>query len=284
MNVIEANGVRLSFVEAGSGPAVILAHGIPNDYRVWAPLVGGLSGSYRTISYSRRCAVPNQFRDYASSTIENNVRDLEELIAETGGGPVHLVGHSYGGPVVALCALRRPELVRSLVLIEPYLPGLVVNQRSMLDSLSLLVRKPSLAVSGLRSLGNIKAAVRGVVGKDLARTLDAYYAKTWERGDVKVPLSASDRAMMLDNMETFRELESGSPTFAKADAARIVAPTLIMTGEHTIKYMRAVTMELHRHVPHSQVAVIRNASHYPHMENPRECSDAILKFLSEEAR
>lgn len=239
--------------------------------------------NYRTISYSRRCALPNQFNDYANSTIENNAKDLEELIDRTGGGSVHLIGHSYGGPVAALCALRHPEFVRSLVLIEPYLPRMVVDQKSMIDSLSLLIRKPSLAMSGLKSLNNIKTMLREVSRKNMEKALDTYYSNTWEHKDVKVQLSMSARAMMLDNMETFRELLTEVPTFNKDDAARIVPPTLILTGEHTIKYMKGVAMELHVTIPNNQIVIIRNASHYPHIENPKECNDKIMEFLSEHA-
>lgn len=251
---------------------------------MWKAQVDRLSGDYHTISYSRRCAVPNQYSDHASSTVENNEKDLEELIARTGGGPVHLIGHSYGGPVAALCALRHPELVRSLVLIEPYLPGMIVDQKSMIASLSLLIRKPSLAMSGVNSLNNIKTTLQGVNGKNMEKALDTYYSNTWERKDVKVQLSEPARTMMLENMETFKELLTEAPTFKKEDAARIVPPTLILTGEHTIKYMKAVATELHRTIPNNQIVIIRNASHYPHIENPGECNDAMVKFFSEHAR
>ncbi len=283
MNALEVNSVKLHVEENGTGAAVVLVHGIPTDYRVWRSQVDELSKHYRTISYSRRCAFPNHYTDYAKSTIENNATDLEGLIAETGGGPVHLVGHSYGGPIIALYALRHPELVRSLVLIEPYLSGIIVNQSSIIDLLSLLIRKPSLALSGIGSLNNLKNTRQMVSRKNLEKALDTYYPNTWQGKEVKVQLSASGRAMMLDNMETFRELLSGVPTFNKEDAKRIVPPTLILSGEHTATFMRGVAMELHRTIPNNQLAIIQNASHYPHIENPDECSAKISAFFSEHA-
>ena len=283
MKVIEVNGVKLHVEENGTGPAVVLVHGIPTDYRVWRPQVDELSKRHRTISYSRRCAFPNQYDEYAKSTIENNTTDLEELVAGTVGGPASLVGHSYGGPIAALYALRNPELVRSLVLIEPYLPGILVDQQGTIGNLSLLIRKPSLALSGARSLNSIKMTQQEVANKNPEKALDTYYSSTWEGGKPKVRLSSSTRAMMLDNMETFRELLTGVPTFNRDTAERIVPPTLTVSGEHTTKYMRGVAMELHRTIPKSQLATILNASHYPHIENPEECSAKILAFFSEHA-
>jgi pimeloyl-ACP methyl ester carboxylesterase len=284
MNVIEINGVRLHAEEIGSGPTAVLVHGIPSDYRVWRPLVDGLSRQYRTISYSRRCAFPNQTRDYAQSTVENNAADLEELIAWAGGGPAHLIGHSYGGPIVALCAQRRPELVRSLVLIEPHLPGVVVGQGSTMGRLSLLITKPSLALSGQAALKNIKTTQEEVARKNPEKALDGYYPNTWKGGDVKVPLCASSRAAMLDNMETFFELLTGIPAFSREDAARIAHPTLVVAGEQTVEWQSGVAAALHRAIPDKRLAIIPNAAHYPHVENPDECTAQILAFLSELAR
>ena len=284
MGTIEVNGVKLNFEEIGTGPTVVLVHGIPTDYRVWRAQVDGLSKDFRTISYSRRCALPNQRSDYGNSTVENNAKDLEELIVRTGSGPAHIIGHSYGGSIVALFALRHPELVRSLVLIEPYLPKMVVDQDSMINSLSLLIRKPSVAMSGLKSLDYIKATQQEVSQKNREKALDTFYSNSWERRDVKFQLSEPARTMMLDNIETFKELLIEAPTFNKKDAARIKPPALILAGEYTIKYMKEVAQELHRTIPNNRIVTIRNAAHYPHIENPKECNDAILKFLSEHAR
>ena len=96
MKVLDVHNVKLTMEENGIGPTVILVHGIPTDYRVWQPQVDALAKHYRTISYSRRCAFPNQYNDNAKSSIENNTTDLARLITNTGGSPVHLIGHSYG--------------------------------------------------------------------------------------------------------------------------------------------------------------------------------------------
>ena len=191
MRIIDVNGVKLNIEENGTGKNVIFIHGIPTDYRVWKALTDRLSTNFHTISYSRRCAPPNQYNDYATSTIENNAKDLEELIQKVGNSPVTLVGHSYGGPIAALYALKHPEYVSGLVLIEPYLPGIIVDQKNMIDNLTLLLTKYSLAMSGLDSLDNIKKTLQEVSNKNMEPALNAYYSRTWENKDVKVKLSES---------------------------------------------------------------------------------------------
>ena len=73
------------------------------------------------------------------------------------------------------------------------------------------------------------------------------------------------------------------PTFNKTDASRITKPTLILSGQYTTPWMKAVASELHENIPDNQIIIIQNAAHYPHIENPRETSEAIFKFLSEHA-
>jgi len=133
----------------------------------------------------------------------------------------------------------------------------------------------------MKSLNNLKTTQQEVSRRNPEKALDTYYQNTWEGKKMKAQLSASTRAVMLDNMETFYELLTGAPTFNKQDAKRIAAPTLILSGEHTIKFMKSVAMELHRTIPNNQLAIIHNASHYPHIENPEECSARILAFFSE---
>jgi pimeloyl-ACP methyl ester carboxylesterase len=137
-------------------------HGIPSDYRVWKPQVDRLSTKFHTISYSRRCAWPNMHGDYTSSTVENNVRDLEELINSVGVDFIHLVSHSYGGPIATSYVSKHPEKVQSLTLIEPHLAGVVVDRRNKDETLALINSKPLVAKFGKESIDNIKASPRNI--------------------------------------------------------------------------------------------------------------------------
>src|SRR2546426_3049964 len=109
--------VKLAYLGAGIGEPVVFVHGIPTDYRAWNGQIEPFSSKYQVIAYSRRLAQPNQnSMDYEKSTIENNSADLVGLIEELGIGPVHLVGHSYGGVAAAYFATTNPQMIRALTL------------------------------------------------------------------------------------------------------------------------------------------------------------------------
>jgi len=285
MNIIDAEGVKLNYLENGTGPTVVLIHGVIEDYRAWGAQVEVLSKRFRTISYSRRCAFPNQNRDFANSSVENNAKDLVELIAKTGGGPVHLIGHSYGGAVAALCALKNPGLVRSLVLIEPHLVTMLIKDPdSLAQNLSLLLRKPSAALSRRKILKKAQEpALQALDQKNDEKALQLILDGLQDRQNAIQQYSERDRVMMRDNAETIREVATKPPRFTKAEAKRISQPTLLLTGEWSIKMYGAIVEELHRTMPNNQSVTIRNAWHMPHIENPGACSEEILKFLAEHA-
>ena len=280
--MIKVGGVKLNFQEKGNGPTVIMVHGIPTDYRVWGGQVEALSPHYRSIAYSRRCAFPNLDKGYLNSSIENNEKDLEGLVNQIGGGPVHLIGHSYGGAVAALFAIRQPALVRSLVLIEPYLLTMLLkNPNSAAQSLSLLLRKPSVALSGRKAMKNNQAMFKELDQKNNEKVLQMFLDGLQGQPDMIKQYSEKTLQMMRANIGTVGELRAEPPRFTKNEAVRIDQPTLLVTGERSIKVLHAIMDELHKSMPNNQIVTIKNAGHMPHLENPKEFNQTMLKFLME---
>src|ERR1041384_8079268 len=103
----------------GSGPDVVLVHGALGDQRQWDPIAAALAPRFRTHAVSRRHHWPGPMPAATERyTYELHRDDVLKLIEQLGNS-VHLVGHSYGAGVVLLAALKAPERVRSLTLIEP---------------------------------------------------------------------------------------------------------------------------------------------------------------------
>jgi non-heme chloroperoxidase len=123
---VSADGLSFAYVEEGSGPPLILVHGSVSDYREWAKQMAPLARRYRVIAYSRRYHWPNEPPGAdADASPERQVEDLAVIIKALGVAPAHIAGHSFGGAVALRLALRHPELVRSLILIEPGVSGVL---------------------------------------------------------------------------------------------------------------------------------------------------------------
>ncbi len=115
------NGTELAYIEHGQGQPVVFVHGGVGDYRGWELQVPAFAASFRTIAVSCRGAWPNRKLELDEEiTLDTFVEDLAAFVKELDLAPVHLVGHSSpGGFGGLLLAYRYPELLRSLVLLEP---------------------------------------------------------------------------------------------------------------------------------------------------------------------
>ncbi len=282
MPTADAGGVSLHYEERGGGVPVVFVHGIPTDFRAWQAQAGPFSNGRRMIALSRRYAAPNKREgDVSDSTVQNNALDLKRFVEKVGGGPVDLVGHSYGGFASAFMAADHPDLVRSLVLVEPAVSTLLVaDQTSSAQSLGLLFRNPSVALSGRRfqtkSLApSLKALERGEADKATELNIDGVQDKVGAfRG-----LPEETRKMMLENAKTIAELKTTFPRFTAREAGLIVRPTLVVNGEDSALWLRKIGELMAKAVPGAQRMLVPGSRHFPHMENPEFFNSKVLGFL-----
>ena len=285
MPSIDVGGVSLYYEISGQRTPIVLSHGIPTDYRAWNAQVDAFSKSYTTVTYSRRCANPNKNQgDVSDSTIEANAADLHGLIEKLGLAPVNLVGHSYGGFVAAYLTADHPELVRTLVLVEPAIATLLVEDPSSSAQLfSLLIGSPGVALSARRfqsgSMGpSLKALDSGQTKKAVQLAVDGVQNKTGAFAELPEPA----QQMMLDNARTIAELGTRLPPF-KERAKKISRRTLVINGWDSAVWLKRIGELAARSITHSERSIISNSRHFPHLENPSEFNSEVLKFISQPA-
>lgn len=114
---IEVGGIRIHAVEAGEGPALVLQHGFPQDWHCWAKVIAPLSDRHRVIcpdmrGFGRTDAPPFGYDK------ECLAQDLLAVTAALGAERFALAGHDWGGVVSFIAALRAPERVERLVLLN----------------------------------------------------------------------------------------------------------------------------------------------------------------------
>jgi pimeloyl-ACP methyl ester carboxylesterase len=254
---------------SGRGADVVLVHGALGDYRQWEPIGRVLDRDYRVIAVSRRFHWPNPPPaagvDY---TYDAQSADLNGLLQSL-ANPAHLVGHSYGAGVALLTALRHPERVRSLILIEPPFGSLVAPSA------------PGLA-SELASRDSMLAAVRASVQADAAeRAAELLIDWVQEEPDGFRRLPPAIQEGLRSNAATVGPTyATPSPVVTCEQLRALRLPVLILRGEHTRPYYQLVAAAAAECIPGAELAVIPAARHMTIVENPSASADLVARFIA----
>ncbi len=116
LQYVTVHGHRRAYVRMGSGPVILLLHGLGCDHTTWAPVIESLARTHTVIAPDLlghgRSDKPRA--DYSVGGYANGMRDLLTLL---GIDSVTVVGHSFGGGVAMQFAYQYPERTERLVLV-----------------------------------------------------------------------------------------------------------------------------------------------------------------------
>jgi non-heme chloroperoxidase len=275
--IIEIGGRQLYYVDQGEEgqQPIIFIHGGLDDYRCWQFQIDSFSKKYRTISYSRRFAYPNKWigNVVTDNTIEENAKDLTELIRKLDLAPAHLVGASYGAYIALYCASKNPELAKTMVLNEPPIMQFLVRSPikedvELLQRFRTRVQSPNQDAS---RVGDFRKAAQ--VAIDGIMEIESFFEK----------LPEEDKQYLIDNVKSLEsELESAmSTSFTTQDVKKITTiPTLLVKGELSPKYFLRILDILSENMPNNtEQIVIPNVSH-DDFKSGNFFSSKVMKFFA----
>jgi pimeloyl-ACP methyl ester carboxylesterase len=123
------SGVRIHYQQVGTGPDLVMIHGITGNLAVWhLHIVPALSEQFRTLTYDLRGHGHSDVPPTGYSP-DAMAQDLLELLDTLEIERPVLVGHSYGADVALYFAAREPQRVREVIAIEAALPALESSRR-----------------------------------------------------------------------------------------------------------------------------------------------------------
>jgi len=267
MPALRVNGATLWYQEFGAGPeSIVFAHGLLWDGRMFSEQVRALSGRYRCITFDFRGQGQSEVTadGYDMDTLAD---DAAALIQALGAAPCHFVGLSMGGFVGMRLAARRPELIRSLVLMEtsadPEPPENVPKYRAM----GLVGR-----VLGRLGFGLVAGRVMRIM---FGRKFLEDPARAAERADWRQRLMSNHRVGIT---RALGGVIGRKPIYD--ELSRIHCPTLVMVGDQDVATVPAKAERIHGAIAGSRLVVIPGAGHTSSAEEPAFVNAALAGFLS----
>jgi pimeloyl-ACP methyl ester carboxylesterase len=250
---------RIGYDVAGTGPLIVLVPGMGDlraGYRFLAPAL-------RAAGYRVACTDLRGHGDsdttFASYGDEETADDVVALITEL-GGPAVIVGNSMAAGSAVLAAAQRPELVRGLVLVGPFVrnPTVSMVQRMLMR---VAMARPWAAISWQAYLPKLYAG-------RLPDGFDAYRAQVV----ASLHRPGYTRAFCLTTRT--------SHAAAEARLAEITAPVLVVMGEQDPDFPDpAREAAWIAQVLGAQVVMVPEAGHYPQSQRPDVTAPAIVGFL-----
>ena len=129
---------KIRYLDVGTGPTVVLIHGLAGDYLGWQAQIELLKPKYRVIAFDNRGAGASTQID-EPLTLNDLALDTLGLMDHVGANTAHVVGRSMGGAIAQFMALNAPERVRSLTLcasfakVDPVGCRVLSNMREALE-------------------------------------------------------------------------------------------------------------------------------------------------------
>jgi pimeloyl-ACP methyl ester carboxylesterase len=269
---IEVNGVRLSYVEQGSGEPIVFVHGVFSDLRVWEPVREEVAKRYRFIAYTQRYhgvgAWKDDGKEYSTATHAN---DLAKFITWLNVEPVHLVGRSAGGRVAMTAALRNPALVRTLALHEPEAPSVLPTDSAE----GKAAREDWAKVTS--------AAIAANRTGDPVRTMRLFIEAVYQLepgGFGRLPEAA--QRMLLDNARTAPLMFGAPPPPAITcdELKTFTRPTLVTHGEKTQITFKLINERISQCVPGAQQVAFPGLIHNAPSVDPAAFTAVLFEFMS----
>ena len=273
IRTVTVHGHRRAFVLTGSGPAVLLLHGIGSDSTTWDRVIPELARDFTVIAPDLlghgRSDKPRG--DYSLGGYASGMRDLLTVL---GIERVSVVGHSFGGGVAMQFAYQFPERCERIVLI---------GSGGVARDVHPLLRLLSLPGGGLVTALATSAPVRPWVsrlGTLLAKApLDAVV-------DVEELLTVMEslshphgRRAFLRLLRTVIDVHGQSVTMLDRCYLTQAMPTMLLWGEKDSVIPVAHAHQAHAVMPGSRLVVVPGAGHFPHREEPGTVIDELREFL-----
>ncbi|MCB9672018.1 MAG: alpha/beta fold hydrolase [Alphaproteobacteria bacterium] len=261
--LVPVRDTRLWVESEGAGDTIVFSHGLLWSTEMYRPQIRALASRFRCVAWDHRGQGRSDVPDGDEVAIETVTDDAIALLEHLDAGPVHFVGLSMGGFVGMRIASRRPDLVKSLALLET-------------------AADPEPAAN-IPKYGRLNVAVRwlGVQGFLADRVMPIMFARSFlddpdRQGEVR-----EQRRLLRANDNSIYKAVNGVIRRAACtdELGAIRCPTLVLRGTEDRAIARERSLALVDAIDGATWVEVEGAGHTSTVEQPEAVTTAILEHL-----
>lgn len=281
--MIKANGLDFHAMIQGTGQAVLMLHGFPENWYSWRYQIPALAeAGYKAVAVDLRgynkSSRPGKVADYH---VDHHCDDIFDLIRALGAEKVHLVGHDWGGAIAWTYASRKPETLHSLSILNA--PHPKVFQQHLTRNFRQMMRSWYMLFFQIPWLPEF--LIRLNADNTFTRTF-----RGWARRKEMFPddvISVFKKAMLEPGALTaginyYRATARDPNSMRQAkDFPDITVPTQVIWGDNDKALGKELCDDIHKHIdaPY-ELHFIPGCSHWVQQEEPEKVNEHLLSFLN----
>lgn len=257
-------GFKIHYVEQGEGQPVVFAHGFLMDHTMFAPQFEETPDTHRCIAWDMR---GHGFSDCPPGPwkMQDTVDDWAAFLSEVTEEPAHLVGMSWGGMISIRLALQRPELVRSLVLIDTSAHGEEQDKAEIYRT----YQRAFLDLEGEETPDELAAL-------SLPRLFGPRYLE-----DIQADKAHVARIKDMEHTAIVEGLNALIGRDSVVDRlGDIRVPALVVHGSEDASIPVARAETLASGIPDAELKVLPGIGHTPPLEAPDQMNSLLAEFLA----
>lgn len=267
----------------GSGPRVVLVHGLGGSHLNWCLLAPLLVGHARVTAVDL-AGFGLTHPEGRSTGVRANADLLVRFLRTVVGAPAVLVGNSMGGMVSILAAARHPDAVAGLVLVDPSVPSGIGDPVDRMVAATFALYATPLLGARMMAKRRASLAPRELVQQMLdlccvdpsavpANLVDASEALVVQRAGV-----AGLDAAFLAAARSLLRVNAAAPAYWRAMAS-ITAPVLLIHGERDRLVPVRAARRAARRNPTWQLETLPDVGHVPQLEAPDRVAELVIAWL-----
>ena len=271
---LDIHGHRVIYRVAGSGPPVVLIHGMLNSSRHWEAVAARLADRYTVIAPDL-LGHGDSMAPRGDYSLGAHAAGIRDLLAAIGVDRATIVGHSLGGGIAMQYFWQFPDRTDRLVLVSS--GGLGAEVSPMLRVAALPPASWLLAAaSDRRVIGGVARGARALRDRGSSKSV---YLEQFVRA-VRPLSQPGAREAFVHTLRSVIDVH-GQRVSARDRLYLLEAmPTLIVWGGRDNTIPIAHGREAHAAIPHSTFRILPDAAHFPHLEDPAGLADVLGSFIA----
>lgn len=272
------NGTELYYQIIGSGEPIVIVHGGPGlSHNYFLPSLKSLSDKHRLIFYDQRASGKSDLNINSESiTLDNFIRDIDELRNSLGIEKLNLMAHSWGGILAMKYAIMFPNKIKSLILINSIGASSEIATQSNLELAKRFTKKDSIQRMKIFNSEEFKErkpeAIESLMKIGFKHQ---FYNKTY--------IDSLNLSLNNNYIKTSQLLQNLAKDLTEydfhSDLKSIQCPTLLIYGNYD-PLTQLAAPKIHKTIDNSKLIILDKCGHFPFIEKQNEFNKVLINFMN----